>query len=46
MADFDLSFQVNVKGVFHDLQLAWQDLTDSQPEVVRRCGGRRGRGAG
>ena len=27
-AEFDLSFQVNVKGVFHGLQLAWQHLAD------------------
>jgi hypothetical protein len=27
-ADFDLSFAVNVKGVFHGLQLAWQHLAD------------------
>ena len=27
-AEFDLSFQVNVKGVFHGLQLAWQHLDD------------------
>ena len=27
-ADFDVSFQVNVKGVFHGLQLAWQHLAD------------------
>jgi 3-oxoacyl-[acyl-carrier protein] reductase len=26
--EFDLSFQVNVKGVFHGLQLAWQHLAD------------------
>lgn len=28
VADFDLSFQVNVKGVFHGLQLAWDHLAD------------------
>lgn len=27
-AEFDLSFAVNVKGVFHGLQLAWQHLSD------------------
>ena len=27
-AEFDLSFAVNVKGVFHGLQLAWQHLAD------------------
>ena len=27
-AEFDLSFQVNVKGVFHGLQLAWEHLAD------------------
>ena len=27
-ADFDLSFAVNVKGVFHGLQLAWEHLAD------------------
>jgi 3-oxoacyl-[acyl-carrier protein] reductase len=27
-AEFDLSFAVNVKGVFHGMQLAWQHLTD------------------
>ncbi len=27
-ADFDLSFAVNVKGVFHGLQLAWDHLAD------------------
>jgi len=27
-ADFDLSFAVNVKGVFRGLQLAWQHLAD------------------
>jgi 3-oxoacyl-[acyl-carrier protein] reductase len=27
-AEFDLSFQVNVKGVFHGLQLAWDHLAD------------------
>jgi len=27
-ADFDLSFAVNVKGVFHGLQLAWPHLAD------------------
>lgn len=27
-ADFDLSYAVNVKGVFHGLQLAWQHLAD------------------
>jgi 3-oxoacyl-[acyl-carrier protein] reductase len=27
-AEFDRSFQVNVKGVFHGLQLAWQHLAD------------------
>ena len=26
VADFDLSFAVNVKGVFHGLQLAWDHL--------------------
>ena len=26
--EFDLSFQVNVKGVFHGLQLAWEHLAD------------------
>ncbi|MBV9384352.1 MAG: SDR family oxidoreductase [Streptosporangiaceae bacterium] len=26
--EFDLSFSVNVKGVFHGLQLAWQHLAD------------------
>lgn len=26
--EFDLSFAVNVKGVFHGLQLAWQHLAD------------------
>jgi len=28
-AEFDLSFAVNVKGVFHGLQLAWQHLSDA-----------------
>jgi 3-oxoacyl-[acyl-carrier protein] reductase len=28
-AEFDLSFAVNVKGVFHGLQLAWRHLADS-----------------
>ena len=28
-AEFDLSFAVNVKGVFHGLQLAWWHLADS-----------------
>ena len=28
-AEFDLSFAVNVKGVFHALQLAWEHLADS-----------------
>jgi 3-oxoacyl-[acyl-carrier protein] reductase len=27
-AEFDLSFAVNVKGVFHGLQLAWEHLAD------------------
>jgi 3-oxoacyl-[acyl-carrier protein] reductase len=27
--EFDLSFAVNVKGVFHGLQLAWQHLADA-----------------
>jgi 3-oxoacyl-[acyl-carrier protein] reductase len=27
-AEFDLSFAVNVKGVFHGLQLAWDQLAD------------------
>jgi 3-oxoacyl-[acyl-carrier protein] reductase len=27
-AEFDLSFAVNVKGVFHGLQLAWQHLAE------------------
>ena len=27
-AEFDLSFAVNVKGVFHGMQLAWQHLAD------------------
>ncbi len=27
-AEFDLSFAVNVKGVFHGLQLAWQHLSE------------------
>jgi len=27
-AEFDLSFSVNVKGVFHGLQLAWEHLTE------------------
>jgi len=27
-ADFDLSFAVNVKGIFHGLQLAWEYLAD------------------
>ncbi len=27
-AEFDLSFSVNVKGVFHGLQLAWEHLAD------------------
>ena len=27
-AEFDLSFAVNVKGVFHGLQLAWDHLAD------------------
>jgi 3-oxoacyl-[acyl-carrier protein] reductase len=27
-AEFDLSFAVNVKGLFHGLQLAWQHLAD------------------
>ncbi|MFI9510752.1 SDR family oxidoreductase [Nocardia sp. NPDC052566] len=26
--EFDLSFAVNVKGVFHGMQLAWQHMTD------------------
>jgi 3-oxoacyl-[acyl-carrier protein] reductase len=28
-AEFDLSFAVNVKGVFHGLQLAWEHLADN-----------------
>lgn len=28
-AEFELSFAVNVKGVFHALQLAWEHLADS-----------------
>ena len=28
-AEFDLSFAVNVKGVFHGLQLAWEQLADN-----------------
>jgi 3-oxoacyl-[acyl-carrier protein] reductase len=27
-AEFDLSFSVNVKGVFHGLQLAWEHMAD------------------
>jgi 3-oxoacyl-[acyl-carrier protein] reductase len=34
-AEFDLSFAVNVKGVFHGLQLAWEYLNASGFEAKR-----------
>jgi 3-oxoacyl-[acyl-carrier protein] reductase len=36
-ADFDLSFAVNVKGVFHGLQLAWQHLAGEGRIITIPC---------